>query len=97
MIIQVSCRLREATEKQKDIMEENDRVRSSMVEVWFEWERYYDSSSYTRKESGRKTMSKDEYHALIQASPEFLGNYVKKNLESSSFSGNCINVSMTAK
>ncbi|MGN8825916.1 hypothetical protein ACTNDF_12860 [Segatella copri] len=97
LIIQVSCRLREATEKQKDIMEENDRVRSSMVEVWFEWERYYDSSSYTRKESGRKTMSKDEYHALIQASPEFLGNYVKKNLESSSFSGNCINVSMTAK
>mgnify|MGYP004470095933 FL=1 len=97
LIIQVSCRQREAIEKQKDIMEENDRVRSSMVEVWFEWERYYDSSSYTRKESGRKTMSKDEYHALIQASPEFLGNYVKKNLEYSSFSGNCINVSMTAK
>lgn len=97
-MIQASSFERDAIEKLKNIIEEHDSARNSMVEVLFEWVSHYDANDKNpRKKDSRKLMSKDEYHALIQATPEYLGDYVKNNFEYEYFSGYCTNVSMTAK
>lgn len=81
-----------------DMLKEYKEKEDSMVEVRFEWVSHHDvNDKHPSKKDGRKIMSKDEYHALIQATPEYLGNYVKSLFEYEYFSGYCTNVSMSAK
>lgn len=92
--------LREAERAERE--EERERIEAkqkedSIVEVCFEWTRHYNDSEYTSKNQGRKKMPREEYHALIQATSEYLENYVKSNFDSGYYNTYCTNVSMTVK
>lgn len=81
-----------------EMIKEYKEKEDSMVEVRFEWVSHHDvNDKHPSEKDGRKIMSKDEYHALIQATSEYLGDYVKRHFESKFFSGYCTNVSMSAK
>lgn len=81
-----------------EMIKEYKEKKDSMVEVRFEWVSHHDANDkHPSEKDGRKIMSKDEYHALIQATSEYLGDYVKRHFESECFSGYCTNVSMSAK
>lgn len=81
-----------------EMLKEYKEKEDSMVEVRFEWVSHHDvNDKHPSKKDGRKIMSKDEYHALIQATSEYLGDYVERHFEDKYFSGYCTNVSMSAK
>lgn len=90
--------LREAERAERE--EERERMEAkqkeeSMVKVRFDWIRHYNDSEYTSKQYDTKKMPREEYHALIQATPEYLENYVKSNFDSSYYNSYPTNVSMT--
>lgn len=90
--------LREAERAERE--EERERMEAkqkeeSMVKVRFDWIRHYNDSEYTSKQYDTKKMPREEYHALIQATPEYLENYVKSNFDSSHYNSYPTNVSMT--
>ncbi len=81
-------------EEERERMEAKQK-EESMVKVRFDWIRHYNDSEYTSKQYDTKKMPREEYHALIQATPEYLENYVKSNFDSSYYNSYPTNVSMT--
>lgn len=86
---------RQALERAEREEKRKQQQEDSMVDVYFEYDGYTKDYSYTQRCHGRKSMPKEEYYSLLQASQSTIEGYVKQNLEN--YFDICTNVSMTTK